>query len=180
MICEHRIDNQCELGNNICKSINTPKGVPCRDDAFNACSTCKCPHTYNYVVGSLTFTYLESIKITNSSKHEALINLIQQGPNCKIGGPGTELKRLLKHLGVVSDSNCDCDWHVVEMDYWGSEKCRLEINTILGWLKESATKKEWPWNEKIVHTLILLACDLADGASWIEIVTVLPFVLMRL
>lgn len=182
MTCIHRINNQCELGNSLCTEINKAKGILCRDDAFKACSNSKCPHTYNYVVASLTISHLREIKCNDSSIHAQLFNLINQGPQCKLGGPGTELKRLLKYLNIYSEEGCNCDWNASQMDYWGSDKCREEINQIIGWMKESSDKRKWTWkwNEKVARILIELSCQLSDGASWADIVIRLPITMMGL
>lgn len=177
MSCPHRINNECNLGNQLAIKANIKPGIRCEDDTYNTCINCKCPHTYNHVVASITLSHF---KFTETEFNEQLFNLIRQGPNCKIGGPGTELKRLLSYVKLLPEDNgtCDCEWHVSEMDYWGSEECRKRIDEICEWLIDQAKKRGLMWNKLVIDVLILSACDLSDGASWIDIITTLPLTLL--
>jgi hypothetical protein len=40
------------------------------------------------------------------------------------------------------------------MDEWGPDKCEKEIETILGWLKEEATKRRLPFVDMAGYILI--------------------------
>lgn len=59
------------------------------------------------------------------------------------GGPGTELRRLLKEIGV-SDAGCGgCGSFAAEMDRWGVEGCRARRDEIAARLREQAKARGW-------------------------------------
>ena len=61
------------------------------------------------------------------------------------GGPGTELKKLLKTIGITSSPTCSCNARARKMDENGIEWCENNIDTIVGWLREEATKRKLPF-----------------------------------
>lgn len=62
-------------------------------------------------------------------------------------GPGTELKKLLAHLGVTPNSNCDCNAKAARMDAWGAAGCRKNLAVIVDWLREGQAR--WGWRDKL-------------------------------
>ena len=66
----------------------------------------------------------------------------QQSP---LNGPGTELKKLLKYMGIVASPNCSCNARAKKMDEWGPDECEKRIDEIVGWLKEEAHKRKLPF-----------------------------------
>jgi hypothetical protein len=60
-------------------------------------------------------------------------------------GPGTELKKLLSKIGIKASPNCSCNKRAALMDTNGIEWCENNIDTIVGWLKEEATKRKLPF-----------------------------------
>ena len=60
-------------------------------------------------------------------------------------GPGTELKKLLKKIGITATPNCSCNARARTMDANGCDWCEANIDTIVGWLKEEATKRKLPF-----------------------------------
>ena len=61
------------------------------------------------------------------------------------GGAGTELKKLLRVIGITASSNCSCNAKALTMDARGAEWCAENIETIVEWLKEEATKRGLPF-----------------------------------
>jgi hypothetical protein len=62
------------------------------------------------------------------------------------GGPGTELKKLLKDwLGIVASPNCSCNARARTMDEWGPDVCEQRIPEIVGWLEEQARGRNLPF-----------------------------------
>lgn len=61
------------------------------------------------------------------------------------GGPGTELKALLKYIGITSSPTCSCNAKAQTMDENGVEWCEENIDTILGWLQEQAQARGLPF-----------------------------------
>ena len=57
-----------------------------------------------------------------------------------VGGVGTELKKLLEWFGKYTDAGCSCVKHAMIMDSNGVQWCEDNIDTIVGWLAEEASK----------------------------------------
>jgi hypothetical protein len=60
-------------------------------------------------------------------------------------GVGTELKRLLNKIGIKASPTCSCNKRASLMDKNGIQWCENNIDTIIGWLKEEATKRKLPF-----------------------------------
>jgi hypothetical protein len=74
-------------------------------------------------------------------------------PQQKIGA-GTELKKLLKKIGITASPNCSCNARAKTMDNNGIEWCEKNIDTIIGWLKEEATKRGLPFIDMAGRILV--------------------------
>lgn len=72
-------------------------------------------------------------------------------------GPGTHLKRLLRQFGIVDREGCGCRDKAREMDRRGVEWCAENIDTIVGWLREEAERRELPFVEFAARQLVKLA-----------------------
>lgn len=62
-----------------------------------------------------------------------------------IGGPGTELKKILSKFGINSTPDCSCNKKAKLMNEKGIKWCENNIDTIVGWLREEATKRGLPF-----------------------------------
>ena len=60
-------------------------------------------------------------------------------------GVGTELKKILNKIGIRSSSTCSCNARAKKMDENGIEWCENNIDIIVGWLREEATKRKLPF-----------------------------------
>ena len=70
-------------------------------------------------------------------------------------GPGTELKKLLKFLGLPDKPGCSCNKKAQLMDKWGWETCSLpeKEDEIISWLKQEAVKRKLPfveWGARVI------------------------------
>lgn len=72
-------------------------------------------------------------------------------------GAGTELKALLKKLGIVAKPNCSCNKRARVMDEKGCDWCEENIDTIDGWLADEARKRKLPYLSLAGRMLIRLA-----------------------
>ena len=77
-----------------------------------------------------------------------IIITVQRKPRPLGYGPGTELKRLLSRIGIKAEPGCKCNARAAEMDRM--EKafpgwCEANIDVIVGWLREEATKRGLPF-----------------------------------
>lgn len=60
-------------------------------------------------------------------------------------GPGTELKKLLKKIGIEATPDCPCNARAKVMDKWGPDTCTERLDEIVGWLREEAEKRSLPF-----------------------------------
>lgn len=65
-----------------------------------------------------------------------------------LGGPGTELKALLKYMGITATPTCSCNARARTMDENEAREpgwCEANMETILDWLHEQATARNLPF-----------------------------------
>ena len=82
-------------------------------------------------------------------------------PPAPTHGPGTELKKLLKKVGITASPNCSCNARARTMDQWGCDKCEENIDEIVGWLREEATKRKLPFVDIAGRMIIKRAIKMA-------------------
>lgn len=63
--------------------------------------------------------------------------------------PGTVLSKMIKSLGIQMTDSCSCRKHALEMNDKGNEWCEQNIDTIVGWLREEATRRKLPFIDAI-------------------------------
>jgi hypothetical protein len=80
-------------------------------------------------------------------------------------GPGTELKKLLKTIEITAAPNCECNARAREMDARGIDWCEANIDTIVGWLREEATKRKLPFVDMAGRLLVRRAIRNARKAA---------------
>jgi hypothetical protein len=74
------------------------------------------------------------------------------------GGPGTELKNLLRWLLIDPDqAGCQCAAHAAEMDRRGVAWCAENAATIVGWLRDEAARRGLPFADLAAARLVRLA-----------------------
>ena len=83
-------------------------------------------------------------------------------------GPGTELRKLLHHLGIQPKGfNCKCNEHAREMDRHGPDWCDANMDTILDWLEAEAKSRPIVgilFSRTVARELVKLAIRRARGA----------------
>lgn len=81
-------------------------------------------------------------------------------------GPGTELKKLLAAwLGIEATPGCSCNLRAAEMDRNGCDWCEDNIEVIVGWLSEEATKRRLPFVDAAGRLLVRRAIANARRAG---------------
>ena len=60
-------------------------------------------------------------------------------------GPGTELKKLLKTIGIEARPGCKCNKRAQTMDEKGCDWCAENIDLISAWLQEEAERRGLPY-----------------------------------
>jgi hypothetical protein len=74
-------------------------------------------------------------------------------------GPGTQLKALLKTLGIEPSPKCDCNARAMQMDVWGVAGCREHRDEIVGWMRDGQTR--WGWKDKVAAAAKAVTSGLA-------------------
>ena len=80
-------------------------------------------------------------------------------------GPGTELTKLLSRVGITATPNCSCKARAAEMDRQGCDWCEANIDTVVGWLREEATKRGLPFLDAAGRLLVKRAIRNARKAA---------------
>lgn len=83
-------------------------------------------------------------------------------------GPGTELKKLLASMGITATESCPCSARAREMDNREQAEpgwCAANIDTIVGWLREEAGRRELPFIEAGARLLVHAAIKRAKKAA---------------
>lgn len=83
----------------------------------------------------------------------------------KDGGAGTELKKLLKLVGITASPNCSCNARAARMDDEGIQWCKDNVDQIVSWLKEEASKRHLPFANFIGRRIVKLAISRAEKSE---------------
>lgn len=81
-------------------------------------------------------------------------------PPAPTHGPGTELKKLLKKIGITATPNCSCNARARRMDEEEAREpgwCEANLDEIVGWLREEATNRGIPFLDAAGRVLVLRA-----------------------
>jgi hypothetical protein len=83
-------------------------------------------------------------------------------------GPGTELKKLLAKIGITSTPSCSCNARARLMDENEAREpgwCEANLDEIVGWLREEATKRGLPFIDLAGRMLVKRAIANARKAE---------------
>lgn len=75
---------------------------------------------------------------------------LEEHPN----GPGTILSKMIKSVGIKITNGCSCKKHAIMMNEQGNDWCENNINTIVGWLKEEASKRNLPFIDRLAKIIV--------------------------
>jgi hypothetical protein len=81
----------------------------------------------------------------------------QKAPPAPTHGPGVELKKLLKKVGIVATPNCSCNARARRMDVEEAREpgwCEAHLDEIVGWLREEAEKRKLPFLDVAGRVLV--------------------------
>jgi hypothetical protein len=78
-------------------------------------------------------------------------------------GAGTKLKAILKMFFLKSNPGCNCEDRARTMDENGTQWCRDNLDTIVGWLREEANARGLPFIEVVARQTVLQAIYWADA-----------------
>ena len=116
----------------------------CNDNGSGVCGGCGIPFPdsrYTRECGPLTY-WLE--------QHAAVEQMAQPAPPPPAPlhhGPGTELSRLLKRIGINPTPTCQCRAKAEQMDQWGCDECSKpeRIDEVVKVMREEATARGLPF-----------------------------------
>jgi hypothetical protein len=80
-------------------------------------------------------------------------------------GTGTFLSSMLEKIGIKASPNCACKTRAKIMNCRGPDWCEENIDKIVGWLREEATKRKLPFIDFAGKLLIKRAIGLARAAK---------------
>jgi hypothetical protein len=72
--------------------------------------------------------------------------------------PGTELKALLKTIGIVASPTCKCNKMARQMDSWGPDESLAHMEEIVAVMGEAARARKLPFLRAGARQLVRLAC----------------------
>lgn len=80
-------------------------------------------------------------------------------------GPGTFLSKTLERIGIKAAPNCSCKARAKIMNANGNDWCEQNIDTVVGWLREEATKRKLPFVDLAGKLLVKRAIALSRAAK---------------
>jgi hypothetical protein len=75
---------------------------------------------------------------------------------------GTELKGLLKRVGIEASPSCSCNSRAAHMDIMGCQWVKENTELVVDWLGEEAQKRGLPFFRPAGKALVALAVRLAE------------------
>lgn len=75
---------------------------------------------------------------------------LEENPN----HPGTILSKMIKSVGIQMTDSCSCKRHALEMNNYGNDWCESNMDTVVGWLREEAKKRNLPFIDTIGKLLV--------------------------
>lgn len=75
---------------------------------------------------------------------------------------GTELKGLLKRIGITASPNCSCNDRAHFLDQMGCQWTRDNLETVVDWLEEESKKRGLPFVRLAGKALVMTAVKLAE------------------
>jgi hypothetical protein len=68
--------------------------------------------------------------------------------------PGTILSKMIKSVGIQMTDSCSCKRHALEMNEKGNDWCEQNMDTVVGWLREEAKKRNLPFMDALGKLLV--------------------------
>ena len=75
---------------------------------------------------------------------------------------GTQLKGLLKKIGITATPTCSCNSRAAHMDKMGCQWVKDNIETVVDWLGEESAKRGLPFVRMAGRGLVMAAVTLAE------------------
>jgi hypothetical protein len=68
--------------------------------------------------------------------------------------PGTIISKMIKSVGIQMTDSCSCKRHALEMNEKGNDWCEQNIDTVVGWLRDEAKRRNLPFLDAIGKLLV--------------------------
>jgi hypothetical protein len=68
--------------------------------------------------------------------------------------PGTIISKMIKSVGIQMTDSCSCKKHALEMNEKGNDWCEQNIDTVVGWLRDEAKRRNLPFLDAIGKLLV--------------------------
>lgn len=91
--------------------------------------------------GYLQAVYDASTVVDDKTMQMSREDYVRIAEKYSLGGPGSELKKLLKLIGITATPGCKCNQRAKYMDKMGPAWCRENLDTILDWLQEESSNR---------------------------------------
>lgn len=102
---------------------------------------------------------------TIDTQHPKYPSSMKKNLSTDKGGAGTELKSLLKLIGITSSPGCSCNKRAAIMDHNGIDWCKQNLDQIVSWLREEATKRKLPFANFAGKKIVRMAISRAEKAA---------------
>lgn len=116
-----------------------------------------------YVDRVLAVATVDGDSVTVSDEDYAALGQWCAGHQCLAG---TALAKLLSRFGIKADEKgCKCKSHAARMDKAGCDWCEANVDTIVGWLRDEASKRGLPFLDAAGRLLVRRAIANARRAA---------------
>ena len=107
---------------------------------------------------------VNAVRMKQDAAYAAMIQEQRRQAEAKqlnIPGVGTELKKLLKRVGIVASPNCQCNARAAKMNAQGIAWCEEHFEEIVGWLQDEAKSRKLPFLPVLGRQILKLAISRA-------------------
>jgi hypothetical protein len=92
---------------------------------------------------------------------------LHHGEQAVLGGPGTELSKLLKRFGIEPTPTCQCRAKAAQMDAWGVDECSRpeRVEEVVAVMRAEAEARGLPFLDVVGRLLVRRAIRNARRAA---------------
>jgi len=113
-------------------------------------------YTLDEVMGCVVSQNGDEWTIDTESEFYPRVSRLPETPAPPTHGPGTELSKLLKRIGINPTPTCACRAKQQEMDQWGCDECSKpeRIDEVVKVMREEATARGLPFLDAAGRMLV--------------------------
>jgi len=140
----------------------------CALDIHTGLHRCRCRKCERTTTGLPRFAEMPcgSVEKSHQAGPEPQRSTDDSGTFCG-GGPGTELSKLLKRIGIEPTPTCQCRAKAAQMDAWGPDECAKpeRIEEVVAVMREEAKARGLPFLDAVGRLLVRRAIKNARRAA---------------